>query len=416
MMWRNVWAVVRREYLQRVRSKWFIAATIGAPMFTVALVVVPAYFASQNEETAGQLAIVDGTNVLYDRLAPKLVDAGWRVYEERWHAGVATDLRRLATDGGIGGYIMLDELTLETGEAILYTVDRPNALRQVALRSSIARAALEFQLEQLDVDVESMLAGGELRVEMLTAGGTDMEEPRFLIAYVGSFFLYMVILLYAVSVMRATLEEKTSRIVEIIISSMKPWHLMLGKILGVGAVGMTQMLIWLVAGILLFASGLPMLVAARPELANLAEVREALPGVGMLGLFLVFFVFGFFMYAGLYAAVGAMCNTDEEAQQAQFPVMMLLVVPIIMVMPVIESPMSPLSTGLSLFPLFTPILMWGRIAGGAVPSWQIGLSVLLMLLAVFAIAWVAGRIYKVGILMAGKRPTVPELWRWIREA
>jgi ABC-2 type transport system permease protein len=120
------------------------------------------------------------------------------------------------------------------------------------------------------------------------------------------------------------------------------------------------------------------------------------------------------MYAGLHAAVGAMCNSDEEAQQAQFPILMLLVVPIIMVLNVIQDPMSPLATGLSLFPLFTPILMWARVASGAVPAWQIGLSFVIMALAIVAIAWLAGRIYKVGILMAGKRPTLPELYRWIR--
>jgi ABC-2 type transport system permease protein len=159
-----------------------------------------------------------------------------------------------------------------------------------------------------------------------------------------------------------------------------------------------------------------MLIAARPELGNLAEIREVMPGIGMLLLFVGFFVFGFFMYSGLYAAVGAMCNTDEEAQQAQLPIIIVLVVPIVMVMTVIENPMTPMATGLSLFPLFTPILMWARVAGGGVPGWQVGLSFVLMLLAVFAIAWIAGRIYKVGILMAGKRPTLPEVWRWIREA
>jgi ABC-2 type transport system permease protein len=416
MMWHSVWAVVRREYLQRVRSKWFIAATVGAPLIMAGLIVVPAYFSSQSERSARDLAVVDGTSVLYDRLAPKLEDGGWTVQEARWHADVVTELRQAANDGSIGGFVMVDELTLETGEAILYTNDRPSAIRQVTMRSAIARAALEYQLEQRGVDTESMLAGGELRVEVLSEGGSRQEEPRFVVTYLGSFLLYMVILLYAVAVMRATLEEKTSRIVEVIISSMEPWHLMLGKIVGVGAVSMTQMLIWLLAGVLLFANGLPMLIAARPEMANLAELLEVLPGVGMLALFVVFFVFGFFMYSGLYAAVGAMCNTDEEAQQAQFPVMMLLVVPIVMVMSVIENPMSPLSTGLSLFPLFTPILMWARVAGGGVPGWQIALSIVLMVLAVFAIAWVAGRIYKVGILMAGKRPTLPELWRWVREA
>jgi ABC-2 type transport system permease protein len=415
-MWHNVWAVIRREYLQRVRSKWFIAATILGPLFMGGLIVVPAYLAGRDEEGARDLAIVDGTGVLFDRLAPKLLEAGWTVHEERWRADVVTELRQAANDGAIGGFVLLDEITLENGEAILYTTDRPSTLRQVTMRSSIVRSALEYQLEQQDVDVESMLRGGELRVEMLANAGADMEDPQFVVAYIGAFFLYMVILIYAVAVMRATLEEKTNRIVEVIISSMKPWHLMLGKIVGVGAVSMTQMAIWALAAVLLFAAGVPMLVATRPEMADLAEIREALPGIGLLPLFLAYFVFGFFMYSGLYAAVGAMCNSDEEAQQAQWPVIMLLVVPIIMVPSVIEDPNSAMATGLSLFPLFSPILMWGRVAGGGVPAWEIALSFVLMLGAVFAIAWVAGRIYRVGILMAGKRPTLPELWRWVREA
>jgi ABC-2 type transport system permease protein len=416
MMWRNVWAVVRREYLQRVRSRWFVAATIGGPLFMTALFVIPAYFSARDDAQSRDLAVVDGTDVLYERLAPKLEEAGWTVSEERWRSDVVTDLRAAAAEGTIGGFVMLDELTLETGEAILYTNDRPSPVRQFSMRSAIARAALEYQLEQRGVDADAMLQGGELRVEMLGGVDADMEDPQFAVAYLGAFFLYMVILLYAVSVMRATLEEKTTRIVEVIISAMKPWHLMLGKILGVGAVSMTQMAIWIAAGVLLFAMGLPMLVAAQPELSNLASIRDALPGAGMLALFVGYFVFGFFMFSGLYAAVGAMCNSDEEAQQAQIPVMLFLIVPIVMITGVIDDPGSALSTWMSLFPLFSPILMWGRIAGGGVPAWEIALSFVLMFLAVLAIAWVAGRIYRVGILMAGKRPTVPELWRWIKEA
>lgn len=417
-MWRNVWAVIRREYLQRVRSKWFIFATIGGPVIMAGLFVLPTYFAERGEMQERTIAIVDGTGVLHERVAPELEDAGWSVQEQRWHAEVVTELRERAEAGEIGGFLMLDELTLETGEAIMYVSSRPSAIRLVTMRSTIARAALEYQLEQRGVDPEAMLGGGELRVELLSGGSSDAdsEEPQFLVAYIGAFFLYMVILLYAVSVMRATLEEKTSRIVEIVISSMEPWHLMLGKILGVGAVGLTQMAVWLGTGALLFAAGLPMLIAAQPQLADLSGISDVLPGLGRIALFVGFFVFGFFMYSGLYAAVGAMCNTDEEAQQAQFPLVMLLVVPILMVINVIENPMTPMATGLSLFPLFTPILMWGRVSGGGVPGWQVALSFLLMALAIVAIAWVAGRIYKVGVLMAGKRPTLPELWRWVREA
>jgi ABC-2 type transport system permease protein len=415
-MWRNVWAVVRREYLQRVRSKAFIAVTIGGPLFMALIFIVPAYFAADDRDGVRDLAIVDGTNVLFERVAPELEEAGWVVHEERWRADVVTELRQATIAGGYDGFVLLDELTLETGEAIFYATEQPSPIRHFSMRSAIARSALEYQLEQRGVDAESMLQGGELEVELLTNSGEDSGETRFEAAYLGAFFLYMVILLYAVSVMRATLEEKTNRIVEVIISAMRPWHLMLGKIVGVGAVGLTQMAIWLTAAVLIVTTGLPMLIAARPELADFAEVGEALPGAGMLMLFVGYFLFGYFMFSGLYAAVGAMCNSDEEAQQAQIPVMVFLVVPVLMITPVIEDPTSAMSTGLSLFPLFSPILMWGRIAGGGAPPFEIALSFVLMFLAVFAIAWLAGRIYRVGILMSGKRPTLPELWRWIREA
>lgn len=415
-MWNDVWAVIRREYLQRVRSRWFIASTVIAPVFLLGITVLPVFLGSQGDEVERRLAVVDGTDVLYERMAPLLEEAGYDVYEQRWHADVVTELRETAAMGSIGGFIMVDELTLETGEAALYTRSRPNPLRQVTLRSAIARAALSFQLEQQDVDVEAMLGGGELEIEMLDGAGTGAEEPRFMVAYMGSFFLYMVILVYAISVMRATLEEKTSRIVEVIVSAMKPWHLMLGKIIGVGAVSLTQLGIWLALGAVGVVSGLPALIAARPEMADLSRISEVMPGLGMIALFVGFFIFGFFMYSGLYAAVGAMCNSDEEAQQAQFPVLLFLVVPIIMVVSVIDDPSSNLSVGLSLFPLFTPILMWARVAGGSVPPLEIALSFVLMALATLGIAWVAGRIYKVGILMQGKRPTLPELWRWVREA
>ena len=128
------------------------------------------------------------------------------------------------------------------------------------------------------------------------------------------------------------------------------------------------------------------------------------------------FLFGYFIFSGMYAAVGAMCNTDEEAQQAQWPVVMLVIVPAVLIMPILESPNSAMAVSLSLVPFFSPILMWARAATGAAPWWQIAISFVLMAFTVVAVAWVAGRIYKVGILMAGKRPTLPELWRWVKEA
>ena len=416
MMWRNVWAVIRREYLQRVRSRWFIIGTLGAPLLMAGIFIVPGYFMASNERGEREIAVLDATGVLYDRLAPDLEEGGWSVQRAEWSSGAADELARRAEAGEIGGFVVLDDVTLRSGEATLYTLSPPNTVRRLVLRSAVARAALAHNLEGQGVDAEALVRGGGLRVELLSGAGSDADDPRFAVAYLGAFFLYMVIVLYAVAVMRATLEEKTSRIVEIVISSMEPWHLMLGKIVGVGAVSFTQMGVWLASGALLASLGLPALMAARPDVTGLVELSDVLPGLGLVTLFVGLFVFGFLMYSGLYAAVGAMCSTDEEAQQAQFPLVLLLVLPILLVMPVIENPMTPMATGMSLFPLFTPILMWARVAGGGVPAWQVGLSFVLMGVAILAIAWLAGRIYKTGILMTGKRPTLPELWRWVREA
>jgi ABC-2 type transport system permease protein len=243
-----------------------------------------------------------------------------------------------------------------------------------------------------------------------------MGDPAFAAAYIGSFVLYMVILLYAVAVMRSVLEEKTSRIVEVIVSSLDPWQLMLGKILGVGAVGLTQLGAWAIGGAALAVVGLPALLTARPELGQLATLTSQLPGPRFFGYFMIFFLSGYFIYSALYAAVGAMCNTDEEAQQAQFPVMILIIIPVIALVGVIENPNSTLSVTLSLIPFFSPFLMFARAAGGAAPAWQVALSIVLMWLTVLAVAWMAGRIYRVGILMTGKRPGIGELLRWLREA
>jgi ABC-2 type transport system permease protein len=416
MMWHNVWAVIRREYLQRVRSKAFIFTTIGLPIFMAAVFVVPVYFASQSQDEERRLAVVDHTGVLYDRiLAGGLGASGW---ELRLESGpdIEATLRRGVDEGEVGGFVVVDARTLETGDAVMYTADRPSAFDRLALRTAISRAALEHGLAQSGVDADALLRGGELRVEVLSESGSGMEDPDFLVSYIGAFMLYITTLMYAVAVMRATLEEKTSRIVEVIISSMKPWHLMLGKILGVGALSLTQLSIWLLAGALIGGAGIPAMLAARPDMVELAGISDILPGLGLVILFVGFFLFGFFMYAGLYACVGAMCNTDQEAQQAQAPLVVFVIAPIMLVIPVIEAPLGTMAFSLSLFPLFTPILMWARVTSASIPVWQVALSFALMALAVVAIAWLAGRIYKTGILMTGKRPTLPELWRWVKEA
>jgi ABC-2 type transport system permease protein len=269
-------------------------------------------------------------------------------------------------------------------------------------------------------DAESaraLLDGGEVEYQSLGGeGGAESDRDAALaVGFAGAFMLYMTLLIYGIQVMRAVLEEKTTSIVEVIISAVRPGQLMLGKILGVGAVGLTQLGIWVLSGLLLLTFGLPYALAVRPELAEIQDTLDVIPQAGALALFVVFFVLGYFLFSSLYAAVAAMCSSEEDAQQTQIPVMILLVIPMLVLAPIIQDPHGTLATSLSLVPFFAPILMFPRFMAGA-PLWQVGVSLLLMVAAIVVLAWVAGRIYRVGILMQGKRPTLPEIVRWVREA
>jgi ABC-2 type transport system permease protein len=281
----------------------------------------------------------------------------------------------------------------------------------------VVESALEIRLLEVSDSegVQSLLAGGEVEYESLDGEAEGEREAALVAGFVGAILLYMALLIYGIQVMRAVLEEKTTRIVEIIISVLRPWQLMLGKILGVGAVGLTQLGIWLLSIVLLLTFGLPYFAALQPDLLDLETARGFLPEAGAFVLFVTFFILGYFLYSSLYAAVAAMCSTDEEAQQTQMPVTMLLVIPMLVMTTIVENPNGPVGTWLSLVPFFSPVLMFPRFMAGA-PLWQVGLSLVLMVITIVAVAWVAGRIYRVGILMQGKRPTLPEIVRWVRQA
>jgi len=410
--------VIRREYLQRVRSKWFLFGTLAAPLLVVGAMAIPILLESRQESAARNIALVDHTGVLMDRVRERLEDAEFNVRSA--DPGEIPELQAAVEGGDLGGYLVLPEEALSRGRVEFHGRTAPGTFSRLSIRSGVAQSALEHRLEEAGgrTDMESLLAGGELEIILTRSqgGGASEGNPQFVGGFIGAMLLYMVILLYAVAVMRATLEEKTGRIVEILVSSVRPSALMLGKILGVGSVGLTQLAIWIAMGVLAFTLGLPALLATRPELVDPDFLAEALPGPGLSALFVALFLGGFFLYSALYAAVGAMCSTEEEAQQAQFPVVLLLVFPIMFLMPVIEDPSSTTAVAASLVPFFSPILLYARAATGAVPAWEIAAALVLLFGGVWAIAWVAGRIYRVGILMQGKRPTLPELWRWVREA
>ena len=422
---RQLFAVLRREYIERVRTKGFILSTIAIPVLMVGFIALSAFMGMRAERFDRQWVLVDRTGRIGAEVAEAIGAAG---YAADLLDGKATleDLDARILDDDLEAYIVLDEATLRDGAFSYRSDDSPGSTRTAVLEGIVVREVLRQRIAGLESpgEVQALLdRGGHLDFERVTddpSGADEISEAEEISGIVtglaGVFILYISMLIYGAFVLRSVLDEKRNRVVEVVISAVTPGRLMLGKILGVGSMGLTQLGIWAASAALLGLLGVPMLAAALAQEGALGEFAHLLPGAGTLLLLLAYFLLGFFLYAALFAAVGAMCSSEEEAQQAQFPVMMLLIVPFVMQMYSLQGGGFDWMEWAALFPFFTPILMFPRAAAGSVEWWMVAISLVLMALAVVATAWVAGRIYRVGILMQGKRPTLREVVRWVRQA
>jgi ABC-2 type transport system permease protein len=286
------------------------------------------------------------------------------------------------------------------------------------IRTAVRQAVLAYRLESAGLDpsrVQSLTDTRlQLQAERLTErgrGGSGMANVIF--GIVVAVLLYFSIFLYGVNVMRGVQEEKQTRVAEVVLSSAPADALLAGKVLGIGAVGLTQMLIWLAAGVALARVRGPLLAAAGVQ-----TLPFALPSIsaGALVLLLLFFVLGYVLYASLFAAVAAMVNSDQEAQSASQPVMMLLIASVLFLQPVMQNPTSRLAEVVSWVPFTAPVMMPLRMSLVSIPPLEMALVLLGIALTAAAVIWLAARIYRVGLLMYGKRPTLSELMRWIRYA
>ncbi len=241
-------------------------------------------------------------------------------------------------------------------------------------------------------------------------------EASFFLAYAMWFLLYIAILLYGIQVMGSVVEEKTTRVIEVLTSSLRPFQLLAGKILGVGAVGLLQLGIWVGFGKLMLDQRVRVasLLGQGEEAAALANL--SLPEVSFMtiAVFLAYFLLGYFLYAAMFAAVAAMVNSESEARQAQTPVVMLLVIPTILMIGILNNPDGSMAVALSLIPFTSPIGMPVRWAATPIAPAELAGSLAILVATVVAITWIAGRIYRVGILMYGKKPGIRELMRWVR--
>jgi ABC-2 type transport system permease protein len=418
----KVWAVIRREFLERVRSKWFLFSTILGPVFMIAITVLPAVLAS-GAGGARHIAILDEqSGALGQRLMTQL-ETGNRFEVERVvvragsEAATMDSLTREVQAKTIDGFLIVPAATLESGR-LEYRGRNVSSLRDMALlEAGIRQAVMMERLTRRGVDPgvvqesQAKISLTTLRISKRGATG-ETGEATFVLAYIIGFVMYMAIFLYSVNVMRSVLEEKQTRIIEVLVSSLRPFQLMLGKVAGVGAVGLLQMGVWGVAAAALIRYRATVFALFKMPAAVSAGIQLPAIGGGMVALVLAYFVLGYLLYSAMFAVVGAIVNTDTEAQQAQMPVVMLLVVGIIMFPVVLNEPAGKVAAVMGLIPFFSPIIMPIRYAASDVPVSEVLTSVGLLAVTVMAVVWVSARIYRVGILMYGKRPGFRELARW----
>jgi ABC-2 type transport system permease protein len=421
---REVMIIIRREFIERVRSRAFVIGTLLFPVFMIAIFLLP--MLSNTGPTHRTFVVVDNAPAPFgDRFVETLTanngNEDRNTYDVERTSGDMATLREQLTERTrneeIDGFILLSADLLETNTV---TYRARNVGNQSVLRD-IDRAATEV------VQTERLRAAGldrgnvtalTRRINVDEASITDTGEGRgalgtFFFAYILAFLIYFITAFYGMNVLRSVLEEKTSRIAEVMISSVKSSHLMLGKIVGVGSAALLQVAIW--AAFIVIAVTRSNTIEARFGVPKEAFAALTIP-VGQGILFVVYFILGFLLFAAMFAAVGAAMTSEQEAQSVQLPIMVPLFVPLLLSPAITGEPLSPLATTLGLIPFTAPITMPMRIASAPIPTIQIIGSLASLVVGLLLVAWLAGKIYRIGILSTGKRPSMAELMRWLREA
>lgn len=419
--------VLRREFVERVRTRGFVLSTVLIPLFIAGITLLPMAMGTGGGER--KLAVVDeapagvGDYVVRTLSQPPPAgdDDAYTYRVERVAgplASVREELNRRIVADDLDAYVHLPADVVNGNRIDLRAQNVSNFRVERDIRRAVSEAVQGARMREqgLDVtEVAALLRPVELRATRVTEAGEQAgsAESSFFLGYILGFMVYMLVILYGINVMRSVLEEKTNRIVEVIVSSMKATHLMAGKILGVGAVAMLQVGIWALMGTL--AATQSGGIAAR-----LGLPADALSGFGvdpwMLAAAVGFFLLGFLLYAALFAAVGAAVNSEQEAQQFQTVALLPLIAPMLFIAQIISDPLGRTATVLGMIPFTAPVTMPMRMAAAAVPGWQIGVSLLGTFVAVLLMAWVAGKIYRIGILSTGKKPSLRELGHWLRAA
>jgi ABC-2 type transport system permease protein len=440
----KLWAVIRREYLERVQTRWFIIGCLLGPVLITGVLFVPAWLTLRNlRAEPASLIVIDATGAgLGNRLrasldstaspnAPNKVDV--RVTPPDGIAAAESLATRAVVTKAVEGYVVLDSSTLR-GERARYAGRKATAVGDMRrLETALRQTSLAQRLEHANLSsalVDSLTRSRlVLESERLTEQGRGTDASRranapFAIAV--AFLLYTSMILYGQAVLRGVLEEKSTRVAEVVVSSVSPETLLAGKVIGVGAVGLTQQIIWVVATLYLGSFTAPILMRMAPSTGGAGAIDNggvpamtmSMPDVhiGSLLLILLFFILGYGVYSSLYAAVGSTVNSEQEAQQALAPILVLIVSSALFIQPAMLNPTSTLARVASMFPFSAPIIMPLRMSLVPIPPWEMAVAILGLIIAFIAVILLAARIYRVGLLMYGKRPTLSELARWVRQS
>jgi ABC-2 type transport system permease protein len=416
--------VVRREYLDRVKKKSFLIGTILGPVLMGLMIFAPALIFRLSPDTQTTVSVVDLTGVVYEQMEASLtdtLDSGELKFSLREHKAEEIGLdeaKRVLNleveEDAIDGYLVIPADIIESGKATYYGKRVGDIKSNDNLERALSKVIIGMRLSSEGLEyskVKGLVENVNLETMQVTEDGAE-KRGGFDFVFMSSFLfimmLYMTFLMWGVAVQRSIIEEKNNRVIEVLLSSLRPEDLLFGKIFGVGAVGMTQYAIWGLFGTIMTAYGLTMGGPVAELAGNFSFAT--------LGFFILYYLLGFLFYATMFAGIGSVCNTDQEAQQMQTPVVLCLVFTILLPMLVIQRPDSTFATVISLIPFFTPIVMFMRINVLMPPAWQIVLSIVIMVLAIRFSGMLAAKIFRTGILMYGKKPDVREILKWLKRS
>lgn len=424
---RKMQLIIAREFFERVRKKSFIIATLLTPLFTIGLMVAPSLFMLYGTSDQKQVVVVDRSGLVADKLVP----TSEVMFVDQSQLSKREACRIYSEESGMFGVLYIGEEIEARDSVQLITNESSSVMIEDVITQQLNSIVEREKLRAHNIeDLDAILASVATNIEMATYenNGTGEEESMestssgisYILGLILGMLLYMLLILYGQMVLTSVVEEKSSRVIDVMVTSSTPFQIMMGKILGIALVAVTQIAIW--AALIVGASKflMPMLFSDSVMAANdmmLNSIVGTLGDTGYIAMLfvwlLLFVVGGFLLYASLYAAAGSAVDSVQEGQQYNTIIMMPIILSIFVMMSIFNDPNSPLAFWASMIPFTSPIVMIARIPFG-IPTWEIVVSLVVLYATFVVLTWLASRIFRIGIFMHGKKPSWKELGRWIK--